>query len=343
MVVSGEWSWLKEGLSNIDHVAFDIFALGRSKDKKSFDLYQLTKPNNEDIASIRQKTSNELKILSDKLQNKNTSILDFFNDGEDLDESSTVYTLNVSKYASIREAINVIHQPAESIGFNPKKIENARLWCMVYNSSSDDEIVIFGKIKALKKYKKAMFVAEYKEDGLHILKDPIIAFDTNIACIYFNKTKKLIVLNKSATESVFQLIEHYKHEGDITFKKLIDLKIITIADDFLQKQLTKIRYARKISNMMNRNMFPTNIDLYLKYQEFFKTHTDFNITLTPLEIIGNKVVLDTHDKFRSFLRMTDLDIVSSVVKSDKLYVALQKQTAQNSVKLQLGSQEYNSS
>ena len=298
------------------------FLLKKSTHGKYLDAYRL-KPIKTQY--FKRKLRAELECIKEKYESNQIKIRNFYR--EDTDEN-TLSILDVSKHASIKNTIEQILQSADA---NPidsmKSMRLARFSAMLYDIPDEKSMIALDFVSIFSKsaFEKGGLVATYDEVGLEELKkDSALVFRFGLPCIYFEEEEKLLVLNKPKTEEIFNLLEHYQEKASAKFKELEDEEIIDIDNALLQGELKNITTARRINNMIEGDMFTTDIGFYKKYEKFFSEHSDLDDELTKLTIKQGKVLLHDKNHFQSYLHMTSYNIQQSVIEDEEIYIAFQK-------------------
>jgi len=208
-----------------------------------------------------------------------------------------------------------------------KSMERARFSGMLFAIPSNKSLIAidFVSIYDKKAFEKFGLVATYNTLGLEELgHDAILIFKFSLPCIYFEEEKKLLVINREKTEAIFNLLEHYQEKAMGKFEELVESKIIKLDNAILQGEIKNITTARKINIMIETELFTTNIELYKKHEQLIKNHPEWDDELTQLSIEKDQVVIDTIDKFQSFLTITSFDIVNPAVDPTQHYISSKK-------------------
>ena len=316
-----DYQWIFDGIDNIDNIQPQGFLLKKDGHKRQLDSYRLKVIK---TTYFRKNLKSKLEEMQKKLNNKEIKITKFYK--EDTDEF-VISILNADEYIWIKNTITDIFQTSatNSIG-KLDNMENARFSAMLFKIPENKSIIAIDFVSIFSKaFEKFGLVATYDDIGLQELdKDAALVFKFGLPCIYFEEVHKLVVLHKKDTEDIFNLLEHYQKKANQKFNELVDEEIIEINKALLQTELKKIGPARKINNMIEEGMFITDIAVYKKYDAFLKKHDEFDDELTQLSIKNNKVIIDTKDRFHSFLYLTGYNLGQSVIDDKILFIAFQK-------------------
>ena len=316
-----DYQWIFDGINNIDNMQPQGYLLKKRGQKQQLDSYKLKVIKPE---YFREKIKSKLGEMQKKLNNKEIKITKFYK--EDTDES-VISILDVDKHIWIKNTINDIFQTSAANSMNKlDDMENARFSAMLFKIPGNKSIIAIDFVSIFSEaFEKVGLVATYDDIGLQELnKNAVLVFKFGLPCVYFEERNKLVVLDKKDTEKIFNLLEHYQKKANQKFKELIDEEIIEIDEKILQTELEKIGPARRINNMIEEDIFTTDIAVYKKYDVFFKNHNEIDDELTQLSIKDNKVIIDTKDRFYSFLHLAGYNLGQSVIDDKFLFITFQK-------------------
>ena len=294
------------------------FLLKKNRHGRYLDAYRM-KPIKIDY--FTEKLKSTLDTVHERYENRE---IRFEHMHEDTDDDAVVI-LDVDDYQTIRHTIEGIFRHADA---NPldslKSMKNVKFSAMLFDIQNDSAVITIDSVSVFSKafFEKGGFVATYDDKFVdEFKKDSVLAFEYGLPCIYFEKERKLLVLDRNKTEEIFNLIEYYKKNAETKFQELVDSGIIEVADDILNSELRGITVARQVNNMIKANAFTRDIDYYKKYEE---KSSDFDDNRTKITIRNNKVIINDKDDFRSFLHITKDDILESIVDSDQKFLSYKK-------------------
>jgi hypothetical protein len=297
------------------------FLLKKPTHGRYLDAFKL-KPVKTDY--FRSKLALELIRIGEQVNKGEIRMVDF--DDENADDENTISVMDVEKYQSVKTTIAQIFQQSAS---NPidslKTMQRAKFSAMVFTIPQNKSVIALDNVSIFYKnaFEKFGLVAGYDEDGLGALgKDSALVFKYGLPCIYFEEKKRLLIIDSKRTEDMFSLLEHYQAKGNMQFTELSQT-ILTLDNAVLQAELKNITTARRISRMIDGKLFSADIALYKRHEAFIKSR-GIDDKLVQIEISGDRVVVDTKEKFKAFLHVTSLNLVNPVLAPDQYYLALRK-------------------
>lgn len=240
-------------------------------------------------------------------------------------EEDAVVVLDVDRYQTVRLTIEHIFQQAEANELDSlKSVTGAKFSAMLFGIPNNNSVIAIDSVSIYNKtvFEKGQLVATYDDVSLQELKeDSVLIFEYGLPCIYFEKMRKLLVLDKQKTEKIFNLLEYYRKNAQTKFDELVDEELVEINNVMLNLELSNITTARKINNMVRTDSFTKNIDYYKEYE---KRSTDFDDDQAKITIKNDKVIINTKDDLRSFLYITREDILESIMDPDRKFLAFKK-------------------
>lgn len=315
------FSWVFNSIVDLENVKPTGFLLKKATHGRYLDAFKLKSVR---TSYFRKKLMLEINRVKEKYESGDLKITDF--DKDDTEDENVITILDVDKLSSIKNTIDQIFQQSES---NPidslKSMERAKFSAMLFDMPDGKSLIAIDSVSIFDKnaFEKGGLVATYDDLGVQELgKDSVLIFRFGLPCIYFEEKKKLLVINKAKTEQIFNLLEHYQQRANEKFEEL-ESNMITVDDGVLQSELKNITIARRINNMIESQAFPSDIQFYKRHEEFIKQN-GLDDELTQIFIKDGRVMIDSHDRFKSFLHITSLNIVNPVIDPQQYFVAFRK-------------------
>lgn len=307
-------------IANLENVSVKGFLLKKTTHGRHLDAFKL-KPVRTNY--FKKKVLSELIRIKEEYENKTLKIVKF--DKHDSEEN-VVSILDVEKYSSIKNTIYQIFQSSEANSMDSlKSMQRAKFSAMLFDLSDDKSLITIDSVSIHNKaFEKGSLVATYDDVGLRELdKDSTLIFKFGLPCIYFNKEKKLLVINREQTEKIFNLLEHYQEKAKKQFNQLIADEIIDLDKDVFQDEIKNIVTARKINHMVEDGVFTNDITIYKKHEQLIADHPEWDDEYTQLLIKQNRVVLDSNNRIKSFLTITKMFIMNPAIDPKQHYVVFQ--------------------
>lgn len=321
MVKIEQYKWIFDAIGNIDDNRPTGFIL-KKRPPGDFNTFKLKTIN---TSYFKNKLKSTLNEIQNNVKNGNMKINKFHN--EDTDQP-VYYELDASKYNSIKNTIAEIFRSDEANNIGKlKTLHNAKLSAMLFEVPNHKSIIAIDSVSIFDKsaLKKMGLVATYDENGLNELsKDAVLLFKFGLKCIYFEEVDKLLIIERSETEKIFNLSEYYQEKAKKQFGELVENKIIHIDEAILQSEIKNITISRHINNMIENNAFNMSIDNYKKYETYLKKHPEIDDELVQLKIENDRVQITHKDNFRSFLQFTDYNLQVSVIDPSLTFLSFIK-------------------
>ncbi|MDE1728186.1 hypothetical protein [Candidatus Nitrosotalea okcheonensis] len=320
MAKKGNYDWIFDSISNLENITPKGFLLKKSTHGRYLDAFKL-KPIK--TVYFRKKIISELKRIKEAYDKEQIKIVSF--DKQDT-EDNALSVLDIDKFSSIKSTIDQISQSAEANSIDSlKSMERAKFSAMLFDIADEKSVIAIDTVSIFSKaFEKGGLVATYDEIGLHELtQDSALVFKFGLPCIYFEEKKKLLVIDRESTESIFNLLEHYQKKASVQFSETL-VDIIKLDDGVFQSEIKNITVARRINNMIEGGLFTTDIELYKKHETIIKSHPEWDDELTQLVIEDNKVKLDSSDRFKSFLHLTSLDLMNPAIDPTQHFISFKK-------------------
>lgn len=303
---------------DLDNILPIGFLLKKNRHGRYLDAYRM-KPIRTDYFTKKLKST--LDAVHNRYLNGEIKFEYMHEDTED----DAVVILDVNDYQTIKRTIEEILLQADANSLDRlKSVKDARFSAMLFGIPNDRSVIAIDSVLILSQdfFNKGYFVATYDDEFVDAFKkDSVLAFEYELPCIYFEKERKLLVLDRKKTEKIFNLIEYYQKNAKTKFHELVDSGIIEITDDVLSSELRNITVARQINNMIKANSFTRDIEYYKKYKD---KSSDFDDNRTKITIRDNKVMISNRDDFRSFLHITKDDVLESIVDTEQKFLSYKK-------------------
>lgn len=312
--------WLFESITELENVSVKGFLLKKSTHGRYLDAFKLKSIR---TSYFKKKVMSELERIKKDYEDEKLKIVNF--DKHDSEEN-VVSILEVEKYSSIKNTIDQIFQSSEANAMDSlKSMQRAKFSAMLFDLPDEKSLITIDSVAIHNKaFEKGSLVATYDEIGLRELdKDSALIFKFGLPCIYFHKQKKLLVINREQTETIFNLLEHYQEKAIKKFNELVSDGIIELDKDIFQHEIKNITTARKINNMVEERVFTKDITIYKKHEELIIAHPEWDDEYTQLLIKENKVILNSNNRIKSFLIITKMFIMNPVIDPKQHYVVFQ--------------------
>ena len=316
-----KWQWIFDGIKNIDEVKPIGFLLDRKN--KQFDSYKLHRIKTD---YFRMKVKSILEKLKEDYESNTVQIKNF---PQEITEERVVHIVDIKEFQSIRETINKIYLTDQARKIDDLKLLSGLKFSAMYFKIQDEKSIItiddvtilnMGKVD-----KKIGLVASYDKSGLREFDgNAILAFKIGSACIYFEEKKKLVVFDMNKTQNMFPFLEHYKDLARQHFDNISSY--VKIKSDVLEKGINNMNNATRIYRIIKNDTFDRGIEYYVDCKKII-TQRKLNDDLTKLLIIDDKVIINDIDHFKSFLHMTDNNILQPIADTSQTYIAFSKRKA----------------
>ena len=302
----------------IDHAMPMAFLLRRDTKSKQLDSFRL-KPIG-DATKLHDKMRGKIKEWIENESNKKRPIRDF----EKYYDVDGIAIMDVEKSSFVNETIKTIFEMSSS---NPidslKSMQSARYSAVLFSLPNQNSIVAIDTVAVYHQaFGKVGHLLSYDDDVSDL--DGMILFKFDMPCIYFEKLNKLLVLDRKATETMFNLIEHYQNKIEGRFEGLVSEGIIDMDVRDLRGWTKNITAARRVNAMIQKGLFDQEIDVYKKYKKYLNEHPDIDDDELRLEIINDRISILDEKHFKSFLNFAETNLQQSVIDPNDRYVAMRK-------------------
>ena len=294
------------------------FLLRRDTKSKQLDSFRL-KPI-IDTTKLHDKMRGKIKEWLEGEGGKRRPIRDFDKD-YDVDG---IAIMDVEKSSFVNETIRTIFEGLDS---NPidslKSMQAVKYSAVLFSLPKQNSVIAIDTVAVYHQaFKKVGHLLSYDDDVSDV--DGIILFKFDMPCIYFEKLNKLLVLDRKATEQMFNLIEHYQTKIASRFEGLLSEGKIDIDMDDLKKWTKKITIARRVNAMIQNGLFDQEIDVYKKYRKYLDRQPDIDDDELRLVIMNDKISIPDEKHFKSFLNFAETNLQQSVIDPSDRYVAIRK-------------------
>lgn len=321
-MTSDDYQWVFDGIKNIDDIRPECFLLKKDQRGKYMHSYRLQPIQ---TGYFKSKIKSKLVDTQTKFDNKEIKIRNFYREETD---DMVVNILDATKYDFIKRTIEDIFQTASANKIDKlNSMEKVNFSAVLFKIPNGKSIIALDSVSIFNEaFKRIGLIVTYDEDGMKKLEKSksVIAFELGLPCIYFEESQKIVVFDRSKTESILNLKEYYKKKAKTTFQKLVDEEIIDLDSKIFEKETNNITTARRINTMIEEDVFTTDITIYKKYESYFKKHPEIDDEMTKLTIKDDKVMLHSKQHFQSFLHLTGYNLDQSVIDPDKIFIAYQK-------------------
>lgn len=289
---------------------FFLRRTGSKFDDKKYEVVTV-EVEGEVADDLREVFSNRMKRLVKDLDEENVEFKDFFDENIKPKHVSEVKDTLVPVLPFIREKMKddglvTIHSLAHVKEFDAYAVE--------FHLPSGHAIY-FRKIGLAQLITKKFDLAYILQEGkFNKVEDDIVAFDKQIDCVYFDKTKSLLVLNKYDVEVIFGIREYYQAQSQITIQELVEKGLIVINEGTLIEVLADYHITRRITRLSKEGKFDREIQFFSDHAKYFDSKKPvLKEDEVQLTIRDNKVVIDNKEQLETFLKICDDDYVEGVV------------------------------
>lgn len=310
-------SEIKDALKGIERVMPMAFLLRRDTKSKQLDSFRL-KPIG-DATKLHGKLKAKIKRRVEGVVDERRPIRDFDKDYE----GDGITVMNVEKSSFVRKTLEAIFEMSDA---NPigslKNMKMAKYSAVLFPMPDGNAVIAIDKVAVYhKEFNKVGHLLSYDDDVSDV--DGMILFKFDLPCIYFEKFGLLLVLDRKATEQMFNLIEHYQGRIRDYFEGLGDDMVDMDMGD-LNEWTKTITVARRVNAMIQNGFLDREITVYEKYKEYLDAHPEIDDDGLRLEMDNGKISIPDKKHFESFLNFAETNLQQSVIDSDDIYVASRK-------------------
>lgn len=301
-------------IGRVEPMAFLLRKGARGKHLDSFRLRPLGDKSRLH-AKLRHKITNRLE----RLEGKERPIGDF-----DRDYYGDVTIMDVKKNSSVNETIKAIFEMSDS---NPigslESMRMARYSAVLFPMPDKSSVIAMDTVAVYHEaFSKVGHLISYDDDISDV--DGMILFKFGLPCIYFEKLEKLLVLDRAATENMFNLIEHYQGRIEECFERLSGEGRIDVDPGDLKEWTKTNTMARRVNAMIRAGLFDQDVHVYEKYRDYLDSHPEIDDDGLRLRVENGRISIPDKVHFNSFLNFAERNLQQSVIDSDDIYVASRK-------------------
>lgn len=178
---------------------------------------------------------------------------------------------------------------------------------------NDGKVIYFSRIGRNMILKKSRLKGLFSNGKFTAINGDVMAFNPDMDCLYFQKTKSVVVLDKLDTEAIFALKIYYQTHAETVLATLNE-NLITLKSELQRKVLTGIQIPRRITKLYKENKFDKTIDIFQKHLAYFsRPEKELDPKKTQLKIVDNKVVIETEEQLTTFLAICDRSYVEDII------------------------------
>ena len=313
-----KWIEITDALTGIDQIEPVAFLLRKITSTGRLDSFRL-KPLG-DSTRLHAKLRRTIKDRLESMGSERQSIKDFDKDYD----GDGVTLMDVESNSFVDSAIKTIFEMSDS---NPigslKSMKTAKYSAVLFSMPNKGSIIAIDTVVVYHDaFSKVGHLLSYDNDVADV--DGMILFKFDLPCIYFEKLGKLLVLDRKATERMFNLIEHYQEKIAEYFEGLADKGRIDMDPDDLEEWTRTITMARRVNGMIQNGLLDQKIDMYKRYEEYLDAHPKIDDDGLRLRVEKNKIVIPDKKHFESFLNFAEKNLQQSVIDPDDIYVVSRK-------------------
>lgn len=307
------WDALGE-IGRVEPMAFLLRKGARGRHLDSFRLRPL-----DDASRLHMKLRHKITSRLERLGGERHPIGDF-----DRDYYGDVTVMDVKKNSSVNETVRAIFEMSDS---NPigslKSMQTAKYSAVLFPMPDKGSVIAIDTVTVYHEaFSKVGHLIAY-DDGVSDV-DGMILFKFDLPCIYLEKLEKLLVLDRTATEKMFNLIEHYRGRIEEHFEGLAGEGRIDVDMGGLREWTKTITTARRVNAMIRGGLFDQDVGVYEKYREYLDSHPEIDDDGLRLRVENGRISIPDKAHFDSFLNFAERNLQQSVIDPDDIYVASRK-------------------
>lgn len=309
---------IKDALEGLEDVMPMAFLL--RKDTRSRQLYSVRLKPIGDRTKLHDKLKAKIRERVEDMVGERRPIKDFDKDYE----SDSITIMDVKKSSFVSETLKTIFQMADTdpIG-SLKSMRTVKYSAVLFPMPGHASIITIDRVAVYHKgFKKVGHLLSYDDDVSDV--DGMILFKFDLPCIYFEKLGILLVLDRKATEQMFNLIEHYQDKIKNHFEDLAGDDRVDIDLDDLKEWTKTITMARRVNAMIQNGLLDRDVAVYEKYKKYLDDRPDIDDDELRLKLENGKISIPDKKHFVSFLNFAEKNLQQSVIDPNDLYLASRK-------------------
>ncbi len=316
--VQVKWKEIRDALEGLDDVMPMAFLLRKDTRSRHLHSFKLRPIGNK--TKLHNKLRRKIKGRLEGMADEKRPIKNFDKDYE----SDSITIMDVKKSSFVDETLKTILQMADTDPIDSlKSMQTAKYSATLFRMPDHGSIITIDSVAVYHEgFKKVGHLLSYDDDVSDV--DGMIMFKFDLPCIYFEKFGMLLVLDRKATEQIFNLIEHYQDRIKDYFEDLADDDRIDINLDDLKEWTKTMTMARRVNAMIQNGMLDRDIDVYERYRDYLDSHSDIDDDGLLLKLDNGTISIPDKKHFESFLNFSETNLQQSVIDPNDTYVTSRK-------------------